>query len=292
MLCCGWSVCAQELKLDLTPKPGKKKYQSAGKIRLRVWVDDKPGTDGADAGAIEEDGGLGRESPGEDDSKLAEESNEMDIALPDEILPGDWGVHVCVYEAKDIRASDPNGCRSSVTIKCGDDSATSETAPQVEAERKGQRACKMCGWVRGGSGKEEAGRHELCVMLRRTHTHAHARAHTHTHTRVTSSRRQAKYGENVSVPHTIRMLTLLALTWTPPKTIAFLFSQNKATSAVWHETFQFRTPITSRADFQTLSVALSIEEEHTFTRRTLGSIELPLAFIYSLRHHSLKVTRE
>ena len=160
-------MCAQELKLDLTPKPGKKKYQSAGKIRLRLWIDDKSGTGGADAGAIEEDGGVGRESvgEGEDDSMPAEESNEMDIALPDEILPGDWGVNVCVYEAKDIRASDPNGCRSSVTIKCGDDSATSKTAPQVEGERKEQRACKMCVCGAGGSqgGRRQAGmKRALC----------------------------------------------------------------------------------------------------------------------------------
>jgi hypothetical protein len=61
---------------------------------------------------------------------------------------------------------------------------------------------------------------------------------------------------------------------------------------VWHETFQFRTPVTSPVDFQSCSVALSIEEEHTFTRRTLGSIDLPLAFIYSLSQHSVKVRGE
>jgi hypothetical protein len=45
----------------------------------------------------------------------------------------------------------------------------------------------VCVWGGRESGREEAGRHEACVMLRRTHTHTRARAHTHTHTHVTSS---------------------------------------------------------------------------------------------------------
>jgi len=179
---------AQELKLDLAPKPGKKQYASAGKIRLRLWIDDNSGKGGEEAAAA---GAPASECEAVDEDASAPDSNELDFALPDEIMPGQWGVNVCVFEAKDIRCGDPNGCRTSVSIKCGGDSVTSKIAPQ-------------------------------------------------------------------------------------------------GVSAVFHESFQFSTSITSPVDFQALSVSVSIDEEHTFTRREIGTISLPLAFLYAHADQRLK----
>ena len=59
-------------------------------------------------------------------------------------------------------------------------------------------------------------------------------------------------------------------------------------SAVWHESFQFRVPVTSPLDFQKLSVALDVEEEHMFTSHVLGSTSFPLAFLYAQKDRTLR----
>jgi hypothetical protein len=59
-------------------------------------------------------------------------------------------------------------------------------------------------------------------------------------------------------------------------------------SAVWHESFQFRVPVTSPLDFQKVSVALDVEEEHMFTSHVLGSTSFPLAFLYAQKDRSLR----
>ena len=119
----------QELVLNLEPKKGKP-YASAGKVRVRIWMGNNSDKGGASA-RVEAD-----DRPGDDEGDEVRPGDEEGgdevgkMVLPDDVPCGDWGITVCVLEAKDIRTRDPNGCCANVTVKCGDEAASCKAAPK------------------------------------------------------------------------------------------------------------------------------------------------------------------
>jgi hypothetical protein len=81
---------------------------------LRVWMSDKADK-GENAAAPAKEAEPGAVDSGNEEPPSPD---EMNIALPDHIVAGDWGIHVSVYEAKEFKSKDPNGCCASVTVKC------------------------------------------------------------------------------------------------------------------------------------------------------------------------------
>ena len=187
---------SQEFVLDLIPK-GNHDYKTAGKVNFQVWIAERPSSSEPPKAPASHKTEAGEEQAAAQQQQQQQQheqqgpGDEMDVQLPAEIPTGDWSVTVHVYEAKNIRAADANGCCARIGLRCGGQSAATRTAP-------------------------------------------------------------------------------------------------RGRSALWHETFHFRAPVTSPLDFQALSVTLDMQDVGTLTSPILASASIPLPFIYAQNGHTLR----